>query len=190
MCNYYESDMMSWVGNKQFKTGRLILRPIQDTDLENIYQGLSNPEVIKHYGVSFSTLEETKEQIQWYRDLVENKTGCWWAIKLSESERFVGAVGLNDIKMEHRRGEIGLWLLPEFWGNGFVTEAASEVVKLGFEEFNLHRIEAWVESGNTGSEQVLKRLDFAHEGSFKDYEIKNGEFISVEIFARFVDNLV
>lgn len=190
MFNYYGNDTMSWMGNNHLNTQRLTLRPIQETDLENVYKGLSNPEVIKHYGVSFSTLEETKEQMQWYQELVENETGFWWAIELSESGKFVGAVGLNDIKIEHRRGEIGFWLLPEFWGNGYVTEAAFKVLAVGFKDFNLHRIEAWVESGNTGSEQVLKRLGFTHEGSFKDYEIKNSQLISVDIFARFVDNPV
>ncbi len=73
--------MMSWAGSKLF-TQRLILRSIQDSDLQNIYRGLSNPKVIKHYGVSFSSLEKTKEQMDWYRQLQENETGMWFAMGL------------------------------------------------------------------------------------------------------------
>ena len=182
--------MRSWVGIKSIKTERLTLRPIKDSDLNHIFQGLSHSEVIKHYGISFTTLQEAKQQIQWYDDLIKNETGYWWAIELSESNEFIGSVGLNDIKKEHHRGEIGFWLLPEFWGNGYITEAASNVINVGFETFNLHRIQAWVESGNNGSRQVLKKLGFIYEGILKDYEIKNDQYISVEIYSRLVDNSV
>ena len=38
------------------KTEKLLLRQFADSDLENVFKGLSNPEVIKYYGVSFQTL--------------------------------------------------------------------------------------------------------------------------------------
>jgi len=44
------------------ETKRFILRQFTDNDLENIFQGLSNSEVIKYYGISFDNLEATKEQ--------------------------------------------------------------------------------------------------------------------------------
>ena len=50
------------------KTNRLLLREITDLDLENIFNGLSNPSVIKHYGISFDSLEATKEQMIWFAD--------------------------------------------------------------------------------------------------------------------------
>lgn len=45
------------------KTGRFLLREIIESDLQNIYRGLSNPRVIKHYGVSYDSLEVTKSQM-------------------------------------------------------------------------------------------------------------------------------
>jgi ribosomal-protein-alanine N-acetyltransferase len=50
------------------KTDRLLLRAIGESDLVNIYKGLSHSEVIKHYGISFETLEATKEQMNWFAD--------------------------------------------------------------------------------------------------------------------------
>jgi ribosomal-protein-alanine N-acetyltransferase len=43
------------------KTDRIILREITDLDLENIFRGLSNPDVIKYYGISFDSLKATKK---------------------------------------------------------------------------------------------------------------------------------
>lgn len=45
------------------QTKRLILRQIIPTDIQDIYKGLSNPEVIKYYGVSFDSLAGTAEQM-------------------------------------------------------------------------------------------------------------------------------
>ncbi|MFD2532200.1 GNAT family N-acetyltransferase [Gracilimonas halophila] len=180
---------MNWVGSK-VSTQRLSLRPIQDQDLQHIYRGLSDPKVIKHYGVSFSSMEETKEQMDWYRKLIENKTGIWFALELKESNEFIGAVGLNDIKKEHRRGEIGFWLLPEFWGSGYISDAVPKVLEYGFRTLKLHRIEAWVETENEKSRKALTKLGFQYEGTLRDHEFKNGRFISVDILANIVDNFV
>ena len=54
---------------------RLLLRQIVQEDIHDIFKGLSHPEVIKYYGVSYKTLEETQEQIDWYKGLEENETG-------------------------------------------------------------------------------------------------------------------
>ena len=77
---------------------RLLLRQIIDTDLEAIYKGLSHPEIIQYYGVQFSNLEATKEQMNWYSNLENTRTGIWWAICSKKENHFLGAAGLNNIK--------------------------------------------------------------------------------------------
>ena len=49
---------------------------------------------------------------------------------------------------------------------------------------HLKRIEAEVETENGMSKRVLKKLQFAHEGTKKDCEIKNGQYISLDIYAE------
>ncbi len=84
-----------------------------------------------------------------------------------------------------------LWdLLPEFWGSGYISEVVPKVLEYGFQTLDLHRIEAWVETDNENSRKVLSRLGFRHEGTLRDHEIKNGKFISVDVFASIVDNFV
>ncbi|GAO28574.1 GNAT family N-acetyltransferase [Geofilum rubicundum] len=88
-------------------TDRFVLRQFNRKDLENVYKGLSDPRVIKYYGISFDTLEATKEQITWFRDLEQNKAGIWWAICNKDDLNFIGAGGLNDLDKENRKAEIG-----------------------------------------------------------------------------------
>ena len=98
------------------KTNRLLLRQFIRSDVENVYKGLSHSDVIKYYGISFDSLEATEEQMNWFADLVRNKTGIWWAICSSDNTIFYGAGGLNSLSKEHKKAEIGFWLLPDFWG--------------------------------------------------------------------------
>lgn len=165
------------------QTPRLQLRQIGADDLEHIYRGLSHPEVIRYYGVSYHSREATRVQMEWFAELEAQNTGIWWAICSLAEGTFYGACGFNDWEHEHRKAEIGYWLLPEYWRQGIITEAVPAICRYAFEEMGLHRIEAYVEEGNQGSEAVLAKLRFRHEGSMIDYEMKNGQFINVDIYA-------
>lgn len=166
------------------QTPRLTLRPIISTDLENVYRGLSHPEVIRYYGVSFHSLAATQEQMDWFANLENTGTGRWWAVCDRESGAFLGAGGFNDLSREHGKAEIGFWLLPDAWGNGFMQEAMPALCRAGFENMGLHRIEGFVESENSNCKRAMQKLQFHHEGTMRDCEIKNGQRISVDIYAK------
>lgn len=167
---------------------RLLLRRIVQEDINNIFKGLSHPDVIKYYGVSFKTLEATQEQMDWYADLEKNKTGFWWAVCSKDNTTFYGAGGFCDRNKEHRKAEIGFWLLPEYWGKGFMSEAMPLICNYGFEKMNLHRIEGYVEASNNNCKKAMDKLQFKLEGTMQDCEIKNEEFISVDIYAKIKPN--
>ncbi len=165
-------------------TSRLNLRQITEDDLENIYNGLSHPEVIKYYGVNYSTLDDTREQLEWYAELERTHTGIWWAITLAEDQEFCGAIGFNNLSREHKKAELGFWLLPKYWGRGYVQESMEVVLDHGFQKLDLHRIEAFVETENKSSQKALEKQHFQQEGIMRDSEIKNGRFISVAVYAK------
>jgi ribosomal-protein-alanine N-acetyltransferase len=166
------------------KTDRFLLRQFVESDLENVYKGLSHPDVIKYYGVSYLTIEATKDQMNFFYELEKNKKGLWWAISSFDNSTFYGAGGLNSLSKQHKKAEIGFWLLTEFWGQGIIAEVIPEICKYGFENLALHRIEGLVETENMNCKKVMKKLDFKHEGTMIDCEIKNGRFISLDIYAK------
>lgn len=172
------------MSNYYLKTPRLNLKVIQRTDHENIYKGLSHSEVIKFYGVHYDSFEETAEQMNWYENLEKSGSGKWWTIWLRNSEEFCGAIGFNDYHKEHNKAEIGFWLLPDHWGKGIIQEAGQAVIDYLFEDLKLHRLEAFVESNNNNSSKALKKLGFQFEGCMRECEMKNGKYISVDLFAK------
>lgn len=169
----------------EISTKRISLKQITISDINNIYIGLSDPIVYKYYGVRYLTIEATNEQINFYENLEKTKTGIWWAMYLNSDMDFIGAIGFNNYQPNHNKIELGFWLLPKYWGNGYVIEAAEEVCNFAFSEIKVHRIEALVENENENSKRTLRKLGFRHEGTMIDSEIKDGRYISLDIFSKF-----
>jgi [ribosomal protein S5]-alanine N-acetyltransferase len=165
------------------ETERFLLQDIVPEDQEFIFQGLSNPSVIPYYGVRYESFEHTKAQMDFYRYLQQSGTGKWWKIISKMTGEKLGAIGFNNYNQQHRKAEIGYWLLPANWHKGIISEVMSPVVQYLFRVVQVHRIEALVEEGNIDSNKVLERAGFMFEGSMRDTEIKNGEFISLRMYS-------
>ncbi len=171
----------------ELRTDRLVLRSITAADIGHIHRGLSHPDVIRYYAVSFLTLEATQEQMDWYAGLERDGTGKWWAIRSAVDDVFFGTIGLNNIVQTHRRGDLGFWLLPEHWRKGYIAEALPLVIGHGFRVLGLHRIMAEVETKNSASANVLRRAGFVHEGTLRECELKNGRYLSLDVFSLLND---
>ena len=130
------------------KTNNYYLKEVEDTDIGLIHQGLSNPELTKYYDVHFATLEETQIQMDWYRSLKNESTGIWWGIYSADDNLLTGAAGFSSLEGNHKKAEIGMWLLPVYWGKGILKEVMPILFTQGFEELNLNRIEGYVVSDN------------------------------------------
>jgi ribosomal-protein-alanine N-acetyltransferase len=163
---------------------RVRLRQIVDSDLEHVFRGLSHPDIIKYYGISFDSLEATKEQMVWFSDHEKNEHGIWWADISKDDGRFLGEGGLKDLSKENKKAEIGFWLLPENWGKGLMTETMPLIVNYAFNTIGLHRIEGFVEPENVNCKKALAKLQFNLEGTMQDCEVKNGDFISIDIYSK------
>lgn len=159
------------------------MRQMQPDDLPMVFQGLSHPEVIRYYGVSFESEEATREQMEWFASLEREGTGIWWAMTKVDDGEFVGAIGFNNHSRMHRKAELGFWLLPDHWRKGLVSEALPVALAHGFDALGLHRMEATVETENTASMGVLQKAGFVLEGTLRDCEFKNGRFISLHVLA-------
>ncbi|WP_306641731.1 GNAT family N-acetyltransferase [Sanyastnella coralliicola] len=167
----------------RIQSKRILLREITQKDLGNILLGLSNPEVTNFYGIHLDDEKAAKEQLEWF----EKKEQRWWAICSPDNSEFYGAGGLNDIDLEAMKAEIGLWLLPAYWGQGIMQEALPLITEFGFRSLHLQRIEGFVESENQKCKNAMSKLDFQLENTIEEYEVKDGKAISVDVYALTVD---
>ena len=165
-------------------TERLLLRSFRTEDQPFVFHGLSHPEVVRYYGVRYQSLEDTRLQMEWFESLRHDGTGIWWLIADHADQVAYGAIGINSIHPLHRKAELGFWLLPEYWGKGYIPEAGEKVLQYAFEELKLHRIEALVEVENEASKKVLQKLRFHYEGTMQECEWKDGRWVSLEMYGR------
>ncbi|WP_282365345.1 GNAT family N-acetyltransferase [Pseudomonas sp. PS02290] len=162
-----------------FDLGNYVLREIRSEDIQAVFAGLSNPSVIRHYGVSYHSLEATVEQMRWYERLLSEREGIWWGIARHEDDELIGACGFSDWIHEHRSVDLGYWLLPAYWRRGIMQKALPEVLRHAFRHMNIHRVHADVEPENAASFHLLRKLGFLHEGTLRDVEYKEGSYVSL-----------
>lgn len=146
---------------------RLTLKEVSGEDLENIHVLHSIPEVdeFNTLGVP-ENLDTTRKVVQAMIDatkMVPQKSYTW-NIFLKDSDEFIGLAGMNLSHDKYRTGEVYYKLLPVHWKKGYATEVSKRLIKLGFEEFKLHRIEAGVATNNTNSIKVLEKSGMSYEG--------------------------
>lgn len=169
----------------ELRTVRFLLRRIVASDLPAVYAGLSDPLVIAHYGVSYDSLEATREQMEWFESIYANGTGVWWGIcDPANPSVLLGACGLNDLVRQHRRAELGYWLFPMHWGKAIASECLSALLAYALGPLALHRIGAEVDLDNDRSCRLLERLGFTLEGIRRAYEHKNGKPLDLKLYSR------
>jgi len=87
----------------------------------------------------------------------------------------VGAVHVPWVRTKHGSGMLMYWVLPEYQGNGYVTEATELTLDFAFEERRLAKVYAIVLESNVGSRRVLEKIGFEREGVFREETFVEGE---------------
>ncbi len=81
-----------------------------------------------------------------------------WGMELKKIGRMVGNCGFCHISDRDGCGEVNYYVAPQYRGLGLAPEAVAALLKYGFENLGLERIQARCELDNTASERVLQKL--------------------------------
>lgn len=164
------------------ETSRLFLRILELTDSDELYEVYSDEETTHH--VPRKKHENKNITINYLEKRIagmnEGKSFVWSVIDKIEN-KVIGTVNLY-FKPD-KVASIGVVLHRDFWRRGIATEALSAVVRFGFEELQLIRIEGKFESGNSASEKVLKKLGMTYEGTLRKEVIIKGISCNVKIYS-------
>ncbi|RKX32096.1 MAG: GNAT family N-acetyltransferase [Verrucomicrobia bacterium] len=165
-------------------TERLNLRPFTLADAEFVRELAGAPAI---YATTQNIPHPYEEGMaeKWIATHASNfyeGRGVQLAITLKEAGRLVGAIALT-ARPAHKRAELGYWIGLPYWGNGYCTEAAREVIRYGFETLGLHKINAHHLSENPASGRVMEKAGMSREGIMVDHFLKDGAFRSVTAYA-------
>lgn len=145
------------------------LRGIEENDIESLYKLFSNPQVMRYW--SRGPMSTPQEALDYANSIVEGfakRNLLNWIVADLGSNQMIGTCTLYEISPQHARAGLGYALMPEYWGKGLATEAASLAISYGFLELGLHRIEADTEPNNLRSNKVLERFGFQREGLLRE----------------------
>jgi [ribosomal protein S5]-alanine N-acetyltransferase len=165
-------------------TRRLALRRLSVEDADRMFAYLRDPALTefvsweRHASIERTVLYLMTVEAAYRDGLLE------WAVTTRRGGRLVGTCGFTRLDLDHARGEIGYTVGRRFSGRGYATEAAAEVVRYGFEELGLHRIEAQCVVGNAASARVLEKIGMTFEGVLAERAAIRGGFRDVQMFAR------
>lgn len=178
----YDSKSVSCMITKCFvpfptlETERLILRFVEDTDVEHLYEILSDAENAKlDYFHPLTSIEQAQKFIDRFKKEIEANEEITWRIVLKESNTFIGTCCFGNFDDGASRVEIGYNFARAHWGNGYATEALSAIIDYGFTSMNLNRIESTITPGNDASVEVLSKLNFVHEGIVRERDLIKGK---------------
>ena len=147
------------------KTQRLVLRGIKVGDCFDMFEYARLAKVTKFLTWSpHPDVEYTKNYLKMLGNHYKLGSFYDWAIIDTEQEKMIGTCGFTRFNLPNNSAEIGYVLNPEYWGRGIAVEAAREVVRFGFEELGLNRIEARYMVGNEASKRVMEKLGMSFEG--------------------------
>ena len=167
------------------ETERLLLRRVDNNDVNEIFSMRSNAATMKYIPRPLVTnYEEALEHIALLDSGLEKNESINWAITFKGENKLLGIIGFYRTKFADYRSEIGYMLLSENHGKGIATEAVERVMKYGFEEMNLHSMEAIIDPRNSASEGVLIKNGFVKEGHFKENTFFNGKFLDSVIYSK------
>jgi [ribosomal protein S5]-alanine N-acetyltransferase len=111
-----------------------------------------------------------------------------FAIRLSAGSSIIGCAGLRDIDAEHLQAELGFWIGRDWWGHRYAREAASAVIRFGFETLRLNRICAHHMLRNPAAGKVLQHIGMQREGLLRQRVRKWGIYEDVILYAILRDD--
>lgn len=147
----------------KIETERLILRPIEKTDVQAMFVLDSNPNVNTYLGNNpVKTIEESMGYITMIQNQYEKNGIGRFAVVLKETNEFIGWAGIKFLTEPENNHvniyEIGYRLQEEYWGKGYGSEAAKAWLDYGFKEMKIKKMYASANKENEASKRILEKI--------------------------------
>lgn len=161
----FELTPQLWLDRNRFSptitTERLRLRPLRDKDAQNLFSIRSNPDVNQYLDRDLpSQIEDVVRFIQNIKQMQLNQKGLYWIIEDKLTSQFFGTICLFNLDVQLQNVEIGYELLPQFQGNGYMSEAIDAVITYVQYNLGLTVLQAYSAIANESSSRLLQKKGF------------------------------
>lgn len=166
----------------QILTNRLVLRKMLKTDYKDMYEYACREDVTQYLLWDPHESEAyTYKYLQYIQTRYRTGEFYDWAVVLKGTNKMIGTCGFTRFTLESNSAEIGYVLNPYYWGNGLAPEAVRAVLRFGFMQLRMNRIEAKYMEGNRQSRRVMEKVGMQYEGTQREAMHVKGQYVSVGI---------
>ena len=161
------------------KTDRLILRPFDKADFDEVLAYYALPDVQRYLDWKARDKVEAKAAFEAMRKqtrLTRPGEILTLAVVRKSDNKVVGHVSLRYTDSTAAQGEVRFAVAPVFRKKGYGAEAVKAMVDLAFEQFRLHRVFARTAGQNEASARLLKSLGMRLEAHYREHALFQGEW--------------
>jgi RimJ/RimL family protein N-acetyltransferase len=151
------------------------LRTIEREDLNFLHEHINNPKIRRTFDQR-TPINHEQEQ-SYFSDLVCDDDLV--NLLLCVDSRPVGTVEFNPLDQEQGIGDIGAWIAPDEWRNGYASDAIRAMISYGFEDLGLHKVVGRVLEPNESSQRMLENIGFVREGTLRSEQYFEGCYVDV-----------
>jgi len=163
---------------EEINEGNLFLRKISKTDAEFFFKSLNEKNLTNYLSLGpFKSLEHSRGLIKNYLKYWDKFFQFNYIIELHDVNKFkIGSISLWNVNWQHQRTQIGIWLIPSFWGKGLGEKSVNLIKKVAFNHLKMNRLEAYIAIENERSISLFEKCGFNKEGILNQYLLFKGKF--------------
>lgn len=176
-------EVIKKINTLNLSTERLQITKFTSEDIEANIVHEMNPAIMRFIRDRRSyeeTLKKTTEVAQDYSGNESNWVLC--AIRLKESNEYIGMVCFRYESIENDTVEIGWRLGLEFHGKGYATEAAQAFLSFLKTEIKPHKVVAYCVNENTASSNIMTKLGMQQEACLREFSKLGGKWFDEAIY--------
>ena len=145
----------------------------EKTDFEQLINWISNEELMMNWSGAMFSFPLTHASLSWYLSDVndiENSSAFIYKAIDTETNEVVGHISLGGVSKKNKSARISRVLVGETAnkGKGYCKQMVQAILKIGFEDLKLHRIELGVYDFNTAAISCYKKAGLTIEGTTRD----------------------
>jgi len=152
------------------------MRPFVPSDVAPVFELAGAREIAENTFVPHPySREAAQEFVDRVREQWSTDEAYVFAITDRATDTFVGCMGIHP-EDKHNSATVGYWIGKPYWGRGMATAALRLLIRFGFEQLDLNRIEAGHLVQNLASGRVMQKADMRCEGRRRGSQLHRGEY--------------
>ena len=171
--------------SQRIETKRLILRRYKESDIDAIYEIITDERLSTYIKFPKLSKDEEFECIKEWIKEADNSKYEKWVIERKKDGIVVGNIDVNSVAKKHNYCNVGYAIRFDYWGNGYASEALEAVTNHLLEESGYYLVECSCNELNKQSSRVMEKAGFKKDGYIANRRLnKDGTYSGVEYYSK------